>query len=139
MERKILKASAGTGKTYRLALEYAASLFDGEKIRDIVIMTFTKKAAAEIKSRIIDFLKELSEGNEDIAENIKNLYPEKFQNTDDIFKKSEKIYKEIILNRDSLKIFTIDGLKNLIFKTAVAPMLNINSYDIIDDLSLIHI
>lgn len=133
MERKILKASAGTGKTYRLALEYAASLFDGEKIRDIVIMTFTKKAAAEIKSRIIDFLKELSEGNEDIAENIKNLYPEKFQNTDDIFKKSEKIYKEIILNRDSLKIFTIDGLKNLIFKTAVAPMLNINSYDIIDD------
>ena len=43
MERKILKASAGTGKTYRLALEYAASLFDGEKIRDIVIMTFTKK------------------------------------------------------------------------------------------------
>lgn len=133
MERKILKASAGTGKTYRLALEYAASLFDGEKIRDIVIMTFTKKAAAEIKSRIIDFLKEFSEGNEDIAENIKNLYPEKFQNTDDIFKKSEKIYKEIILNRDSLKIFTIDGLKNLIFKTAVAPMLNINSYDIIDD------
>ncbi len=133
MERKILKASAGTGKTYRLALEYAASLFGGEKIRDIVIMTFTKKAAAEIKSRIIDFLKELSEGNEDIAENIKNLYPEKFQNTDDIFKKSEKIYKEIILNRDSLKIFTIDGLKNLIFKTAVAPMLNINSYDIIDD------
>ena len=133
MERKILKASAGTGKTYRLALEYAASLFGGEKIRDIVIMTFTKKAAAEIKSRIIDFLKELSEGNEDIAENIKNLYPEKFQNTNDIFKKSEKIYKEIILNRDSLKIFTIDGLKNLIFKTAVAPMLNINSYDIIDD------
>lgn len=133
MERKILKASAGTGKTYRLALEYAASLFDGEKIRDIVIMTFTKKAAAEIKNRIIDFLKELSEGNEDIAENIKNLYPEKLQNTDDIFKKSEKIYKEIILNRDSLKIFTIDGLKNLIFKTAVAPMLNINSYDIIDD------
>lgn len=37
------------------------------------------------------------------------------------------------MNRDSLKIFTIDGLKNLIFKTAVAPMLNINSYDIIDD------
>ena len=43
MERKILKASAGTGKTYRLALEYTAALLKGEKIRDIVIMTFTKK------------------------------------------------------------------------------------------------
>lgn len=133
MERKILKASAGTGKTYRLALEYAAALLKGEKIRDIVIMTFTKKAAAEIKDRIIDFMKELSQGKEEIAENIQNLYPEKFPSKNEIIKKSEKIYKEIILNRDTLKIFTIDGLKNLIFKTAIAPMMNINSYDIIDD------
>lgn len=59
MERKVLKASAGTGKTYRLSLEYAVSLFNGEKIKDIVIMTFTKKAAGGIKEDIIKFIKNL--------------------------------------------------------------------------------
>ena len=47
-------------KTYRLSLEYAVSLFNGEKIKDIVIMTFTKKAAGEIKEDIIKFIKKLA-------------------------------------------------------------------------------
>lgn len=133
MERKILKASAGTGKTYRLALEYLVSLLEGEKIKDIVIMTFTKKAAGEIRSRIIDFLRELSLGEKETAENIVKLYPERFSDAEEICRRAGKIYNEVIFNKDSLKIFTIDGLKNLIFKTAIAPMLNINSYEIIDD------
>lgn len=133
MERKILKASAGTGKTYRLALEYLVSLLEGEKIKDIVIMTFTKKAAGEIRNRIIDFLRELSLGEKETAENIVKLYPERFSHAEEICRRAGKIYNEVIFNKDSLKIFTIDGLKNLIFKTAIAPMLNINSYEIIDD------
>lgn len=133
MERKILKASAGTGKTYRLALEYLVSLLEGEKIKDIVIMTFTKKAAGEIRSRIIDFLRELSLGEKETAENIVKLYPKRFSDAEEICRRAGKIYNEVIFNKDSLKIFTIDGLKNLIFKTAIAPMLNINSYEIIDD------
>lgn len=136
MERKILKASAGTGKTYRLSLECIVSLLEGEKTKDILVMTFTKKATAEIKERIIEFLTELynkTEKGTEIGESIIKLYPEKFRNVDDIFLKVEKIYYGIILNKDSLKIFTIDGLKNLIFKKSIAPMLNINSYEIIDD------
>lgn len=136
MERKILKASAGTGKTYRLSLEYIVSLLEGEKVKDIVIMTFTKKATGEIKERILGFLKDLSEKNDEginAAKSIINLYPEKYSDVDYICGKVKNIYNEVILNKDSLKIFTIDGLKNLIFKTAIAPMLNISSYEIIDD------
>ena len=48
----ILKASAGTGKTYRLSLEYIANLIRGVNYKNIVVMTFTKKATAEIKERI---------------------------------------------------------------------------------------
>ena len=55
--RLILKASAGTGKTYRLSLEYVASLCYGNDFKDILVMTFTKKATAEIKDRILKFLK----------------------------------------------------------------------------------
>ena len=142
MERKVLKASAGTGKTYRLSLEYAVSLFNGEKIKDIVIMTFTKKAAGEIKEDIIKFIKKLAltprnekeeKDRAGAVSSIMKIYPDRFSSEQEIFEKAGRIYKEIILNKDSLKIFTIDGLKNLIFKTAIAPMLNINSYEMLDD------
>ena len=142
MERKVLKASAGTGKTYRLSLEYAVSLFNGEKIKDIIIMTFTRKAAGEIKEDIIKFIKKLAVSPKDTdsekeregaVSSIMKIYPEMFSSPEEIYKKAEKAYKDIILNKDNLKIFTIDGLKNTIFKTAIAPMLNINNYDIIDD------
>ena len=141
MEKKVLKASAGTGKTYRLSLEYAVSLFNGEKIKDIVIMTFTKKATGEIKEDIIKFIKKLAlvpknekeeKEREEAVSSIMKIYPNKFS-AHEIYKKADKIYKEIVLNKDNLKIFTIDGLKNLIFKTAIAPMLNINSYEMLDD------
>ena len=59
--RLVLKASAGTGKTYRLSLEYVGALCRGTDFKDILVMTFTKKATAEIKERILKFLKELSE------------------------------------------------------------------------------
>ena len=47
--RLVLKASAGTGKTYRLSLEYVGALCRGIDFKDILVMTFTKKATAEIK------------------------------------------------------------------------------------------
>ena len=54
--RIVLKASAGTGKTYRLSLEFIGNLIKNIDYKDIVVMTFTKKATAEIKERIYDFL-----------------------------------------------------------------------------------
>lgn len=142
MERKVLKASAGTGKTYRLSLEYAVSLFNGEKIKDIVIMTFTKKATGEIKEDIIKFIKKLAvtpenkdeeEDRKGAVDSIMKIYPDMFSSEDEIYLKAKKSYRDIILNKDNLKIYTIDGLKNTIFKTAIAPMLNINSYEMLDD------
>jgi len=65
MNNIILKASAGTGKTYRLSLEFIANLIRGVNYKNIVVMTFTKKATAEIKERIYDFLHQIAfdEGN----------------------------------------------------------------------------
>lgn len=130
--RLILKASAGTGKTYRLSLEYVASLCCGNDFKDILVMTFTKKATAEIKDRILKFLKQLKENGEEakeLRENILKLYPEIDFNQSKI----EKIYEEVIQNRDKLRIYTIDAFTNLIFKKAIAPYLKIYSYEIIDE------
>ena len=58
--RTVLKASAGTGKTYRLSMEFIINLIKGIDYKDIVVMTFTKKATAEIKERIYDFLYQIA-------------------------------------------------------------------------------
>lgn len=53
----IFKASAGSGKTYRLTLEYLKFLFDSpENYRHILAVTFTNKATEEMKERIISAL-----------------------------------------------------------------------------------
>ena len=53
---KILKASAGSGKTYRLSKTYAGLLLGSpaqDAYRHILAVTFTNKATAEMKSRIL--------------------------------------------------------------------------------------
>ncbi len=55
---KLLKASAGAGKTHRLTQEYIRMLLEGddESYRHILAVTFTNKATDEMKSRIIEKL-----------------------------------------------------------------------------------
>jgi len=57
----IYKASAGSGKTFALTLEYLKLLFIFPGIhRHILAVTFTNKAAGEMKQRILSTLYELS-------------------------------------------------------------------------------
>lgn len=132
-KRLILKASAGTGKTYRLSLEYIASLVQGIDFKDILVMTFTKKATAEIKERILKFLQGICEDGEErveIEKNLQKIYGEDFYFD---IPKIKKIYKNIIENKEKLKIYTIDSFTNTIFKKAIAPYLKIYSYEIVDE------
>lgn len=53
----IYKASAGSGKTFRLALEYIKLLIQSpSSYRQILAVTFTNKATAEMKERILSQL-----------------------------------------------------------------------------------
>lgn len=51
-----VRASAGTGKTYELALQTIARLADGVPPSAILATTFTRKAAGEILSRVLERL-----------------------------------------------------------------------------------
>ena len=60
---KILKASAGSGKTYQLAKEYIRLLVEQpnpDAYRHVLAVTFTNKATDEMKSRILKELYKLS-------------------------------------------------------------------------------
>ena len=59
----IYSASAGSGKTYKLTAIYLANLFRSRyNYRKILAVTFTNKATAEMKSRILDHLHKLAAG-----------------------------------------------------------------------------
>lgn len=60
---KILSASAGSGKTYQLALKYMCDIIEHpEHYRNILAVTFTNKATEEMKSRILSEIHVLASG-----------------------------------------------------------------------------
>ena len=65
-EVRVVEASAGSGKTYALAKRYIQLVLHPQlaksniPIRQILAITFTNKAAFEMKARIMDFLKKIA-------------------------------------------------------------------------------
>lgn len=63
MRAQILSASAGSGKTYRLAYKYIRDAMENPAAyRNILAVTFTNKATEEMKSRIIGEIHRLASG-----------------------------------------------------------------------------
>ncbi|MCF6243711.1 MAG: RecB-like helicase [Sulfurovum sp.] len=56
-----LSAAAGSGKTFALSVRYIALLFMGESPSSILAATFTNKAAAEMRQRVVDSLRNLGD------------------------------------------------------------------------------
>jgi len=54
-------ASAGSGKTFALSVRYISLLFMGESPNSILAATFTNKAAAEMRQRVVDSLRGLAD------------------------------------------------------------------------------
>ena len=70
MNIEIYKASAGSGKTYTLVKEYVKSLITNKgrnPHKSLLAITFTNKASAEMKSRIISTLFEFSNLDKNIS------------------------------------------------------------------------
>ena len=95
----LVNASAGTGKTTTITEVYIKLLEAGEKVSNIVVITFTKAAANEMLLKIRNRIrKKINEENSE-----KNSKKEYWQ----------KIYKELLLNS---KISTINAFAHSIVK-----------------------
>jgi len=97
-----LEASAGSGKTYALSVRYISLLYMGASPSKILTLTFTNKAASEMKSRICEVLKNLKDRSEleAISEQI-GLTPKELLDRKDVV--LERFLKEDLL------ISTIDS------------------------------
>ncbi|MGA1373414.1 MAG: UvrD-helicase domain-containing protein [Flavobacteriales bacterium] len=61
----VIRASAGSGKTYRLVRDYLAACLktaDPHAFRTILAITFTNKAALEMRMRILEEIERVAEG-----------------------------------------------------------------------------
>ncbi|EKQ71701.1 RecB-like helicase [Helicobacter pylori] len=107
-----LKASAGSGKTFALSVRFLALLFKGANPSEILTLTFTKKATAEMKERILDYLKILQKENlesgKEKSQNILKELEEKYHLDPSLVQNSaQKIYQRF-LNAE-VRISTIDA------------------------------
>ena len=112
-----INASAGSGKTYtlvqRVLMICLENSYQKDAIRQILALTFTNKAANEMKERILSWLKEFTQEN--YAENDKLLgIQQKFEEQgnkitlDDLHQRSQKVLDYILHNYSTLNIGTID-------------------------------
>ena len=99
-------SSAGSGKTYTLVREYLKiALREKGRYKKILAITFTNKAAAEMKDRILTSLQSLSKGEN------KNLELEIAEDTGmtSITKKSKRVLTAILHDYSNFSVMTIDS------------------------------
>ena len=127
MPLQIIKASAGSGKTFQLAYEYIKLLLgvkndDGkyslgkrsEYHQHILAVTFTNKATEEMKSRIVNELWLLSRGKGDY---IKPLTAELHTKPELLMEASQKALEEILFNYTTFNVSTIDSFFQTVLRT----------------------
>ena len=105
----IVQAPAGSGKTELLILRFLKLLLSVEQPEHILAITFTRKAASEMRSRIIDAL--ISAGQNGSLRKLEET-TQKEQRlifARQVLKKDKKMNWEIIANPTRLRIQTIDS------------------------------
>ncbi|MES2590172.1 MAG: UvrD-helicase domain-containing protein [Bacteroidota bacterium] len=135
---KILSASAGSGKTFNLVMTYLKLILSEEEnasaFSSIMSMTFTNKAASEMKSRIIEALDVLS--NTDFInkteENSKqreylSFIASEFKLSENLVQlRAKKVLKQILHQYENFNVLTIDKF-NLRLIRSFSRDLNINT------------
>jgi len=118
----IYNASAGSGKTYTLVKVYLKKILSVSKIdyyKHLLAITFTNKAVAEMKQRIVDQLRFFSEEKAllhppammlQLAEEC-NLTVEQIQ------KKTRKILHHLLHHYAAFSVETIDGFNHRLIRT----------------------
>jgi ATP-dependent exoDNAse (exonuclease V) beta subunit len=121
---KIYNASAGSGKTYTLVQEYLRIILrsdDPMKFRRVLAMTFTNKAANEMKERVLQKLIQLSKPNhEKSAIDLKELkdtskaiaLPEK-----KLEERAARSLNAILHNYGMFSVMTIDKFTHKVIRT----------------------
>ena len=119
----IFSASAGAGKTFRLVAEYLSvalcNVNEPHKFREILALTFTNKAANEMKQKILEALKEFS--NKDRSGKSKGIGETVCSilniSTSELEYRSRLVIEEMLHDYGSIAIGTIDQFTHRLVRT----------------------
>ncbi|HQN73087.1 MAG TPA: UvrD-helicase domain-containing protein, partial [bacterium] len=106
----LIEASAGTGKTYSIAAIFLRLVLEGAPVESILAVTFTKSATAELKNRLLDFLrsaKKILEGTDKTQNG--TLIGQIASQYSDNREESLKKLRRAVTNFDRSSVFTIHG------------------------------
>ncbi len=123
MNFTVYRSSAGSGKTFTLVKEYLKIALADEnesplKFRKILAITFTNKAAQEMKDRVIRALKELSAPNkEEPSPLAKILIAELNLDPFKLASRAENLLRAILHNYSDFAIGTIDAFTHRIVRS----------------------
>jgi ATP-dependent helicase/nuclease subunit A len=102
--RRVIRASAGTGKTFQLSNWFLRELFAGAQLDQLLATTFTRKAAREILDRILVRL-----SNATIDDKERALLSE-FTSTDDLSQdRCVKLLTEMTQQLHRMRVSTLDS------------------------------
>mgnify|MGYP004692765353 FL=1 len=107
----VYSASAGSGKTYTLALKYIAMAVATDRASDftnILAVTFTNMATAEMKDRILKQLDNLARGGTD-KDFLENLIKEPQISKDVLVRRAKGVLAAIMHDYDHFRVETIDS------------------------------
>ena len=110
---KIYKASAGSGKTFTIVKEYLVLCLgdNADAYREILAVTFTNKAANEMKAKILRFLLGISEGSgeNDIKQMRSYLLSELEIAEVELIRRAKQLYIRMLHNYSDVAVCTIDS------------------------------
>ena len=129
---RILKASAGSGKTWNLALEYIKTMLaarDQYAYRHILAVTFTNKATDEMKERILDKLHELSSDPRS-SDYYAHLVPDICPDEKTLKEAAENLLCNILHDYSAFAVSTIDRFFQQTLKAFAREVGHFSSYSI---------
>jgi ATP-dependent exoDNAse (exonuclease V) beta subunit len=117
----VYKSSAGSGKTFTLVKEYLTLALANEsqikhQYRRILALTFTNKAAAEMRIRIINALTDIAENRKNNALENELLKALKID-ADTLNKRANVLIEQLLHHYSDFAVSTIDSFSHKIVKT----------------------
>ncbi len=118
----IYDAAAGSGKTFTLVKEYLKQILTSKSddyYKHLLAITFTNKAVAEMKQRIVETLVNFSEEDKvnDPLPIMQRISEETTMSVAEIQKRSKRILKNLLHNYAAFSVETIDRFNHRIIRT----------------------
>ncbi len=130
----VYKSSAGSGKTTTLVNEYLKiALNQPGSFRHILAITFTNKAANEMKTRVIETLKELIDDKKPPSKKLTALIDELNLDIWIIKARAKKLLYLILHNYDEFAISTIDSFIHRVIRTFAIDLHLPQNFDVVID------